>query len=100
MKGKVNDIRMILSRLGNILIKNDRKKIKKELYEVEIKQNLSDNEKEEIYDHLVKLINTLDKKEEHEHSDCGDLDYFGIKELENLFDGTDNDDNYYKTSIS
>ena len=91
---------MILSRLGNILIKSDRKKIKKELYEVEKKQNLSDNEKEEIYDHLVKLINTLDKKEEHKHSDRGDLGYFGIKELENLFDGTDNDDNYYKTSIS
>ena len=100
IKSKINDIRIILSRLGNIVTKNDRKKIKKELYEIEKKQNLSDNEKEEIYDHLVKLINTLDKKEEHKHSDRGDLDYFGIKELENLFDGTDNDDNYYKTSIS
>ena len=100
IKSKINDIRIILSRLGNIVTKNDRKKIKKELYEIEKKQNLSDNEKEEIYDHLVKLINTLDKKEEHKHSDRGDLDYFGIKESENLFDGTDNDDNYYKTSIS
>ena len=35
IKDKINDIRMILSRLGNILIKNDRKKIKKELYEIE-----------------------------------------------------------------
>ena len=26
------------------------------------KQNLSDNEKEEIFDHLVELVNTLDKK--------------------------------------
>ena len=48
------DIRIILSRLGNIVSKNDRKKIKKELHEIEKKQNLSDNEKEEIYDHLVK----------------------------------------------
>ena len=88
---------MILSRLGNILIKSDRKKIKKELYEVEKKQNLSDNEKEEIYDHLVELANTLDKKEEHKHSDHDDLDYFGIRELENLFTNDDyNDDNYYK----
>ena len=37
IKDKTNDIRMILSRLGNILIKNDRKKIKKELYEIEKK---------------------------------------------------------------
>ena len=60
------------------------------------KQNLSDNEKEKIYDHLVKLVNTFDKKEEYKHSDRDDLDYFGIKELENLFGDTDNDDNYYK----
>ena len=34
IKDKINDIIMILSRLGNILIKNHRKKIKKELYEI------------------------------------------------------------------
>ena len=62
IKGKINDIRIILSRLGNIVTKNDRKKIKKELYEKEKKQNLSDNEKENIYDHLVKLVNAFVKK--------------------------------------
>ena len=96
IKDKINDIRMILSRLGKILIKNDRKKIKKQLYEIEKKQNLLDNEKEEIYDNLVKLVNTLDIKEEHKHSDRDDLDYFRIKKLESLFGDTDNDDNYYK----
>ena len=29
IRGKISDIRMILSRLGNIVTKNDRKKIKK-----------------------------------------------------------------------
>ena len=53
---------MILKRLGNTITNNDRKKIKKELYEIEKKQNLSDNEKEEIYDHLIELVNTFDKK--------------------------------------
>ena len=96
IKRKINDIRIILSRLGNIVTKKYRKEIKKELYEIEKKQNLSDNEKEKIYDHLVKLVNTFDKKEEYKHSDRDDLDYFGIKELENLFGDTDNDDNYYK----
>ena len=84
IKSKINDIRLILSRLGNIVTKKYRKEITKELYEIEKKQNLSDNEKEKIYDHLVKLANTLDKKEEYKHSDHDDLDYFGIKELENL----------------
>ena len=47
---------MILSRLGNTITNNDRKKIKKELYEIEKKQNLSDREKWEIYDHLDELV--------------------------------------------
>ena len=34
-KGKRSDIRMILSRLGNIVTKKNRKEIKKELYEIE-----------------------------------------------------------------
>ena len=96
IKSKINDIRLILNRLGNILSKNYRKEIQKELYEKEKKQNLSDNEKEKIYDYLVKLANTLDKKEEHKHGDHDDLDYFGIRELENLFGDIDNDDNCYK----
>ena len=37
IKGKANDIRIILSRLGDIVTKNDRNKIKKELYEIEKK---------------------------------------------------------------
>ena len=49
-----------------------------------------------IYDHLVELVNTFDKKEEYKHSDGDDLDY-GIRELETLFTNDyDNDDNYYK----
>ena len=98
IKSKINDIRLILSRLGNIITKNDRKKIKKDLYEIEKRQNLSNNEKEKIYDDLVKLANTLDKKEEHKHSDHDDLDYFGIRELENLF-GYIDDDSYYKSVL-
>ena len=97
IKSKIDDIRLILSRLGNIVTKNGRKKIKKECYQIEKRNNLSDNEKEKIYDDLVKLANTLDKKEKHKHSDRDDLDYFRIRELENLFTNDDyNDDSYYK----
>ena len=95
IKSKITYIWIILSRLGNIVTKNERKKIKKELYEIEKTDNLSDNEKEKIYNDLAKLANTLDKKEEHRHRNRDDLYYFGIKELENLFADIDNDD-YYK----
>ena len=62
IRGKISDIRIILSRLGNIVDINDRKKIKKELYEIERKKNLSNREKEKIYDHLIELVNTSIKK--------------------------------------
>ena len=61
IRDKISDIRVILSRLRNTITNNDRKKIKKDLYEIE-KQNLSDREKEQIYDHLVELVKTLIKK--------------------------------------
>ena len=48
IKSKINDIRIILSRLGNIVTKNDRKKIKKELYQIKTRQNLLDNEKKRL----------------------------------------------------
>ena len=62
IRGKISDIRMILTRLGNTVTRNDRKKIKRELYEIEKKKNLSDKEKEKIYDDLVEIVKTLNKK--------------------------------------
>ena len=37
------------------------KKIKKKLYEIENKKNISDEEKENNYDNLAELVNTLNK---------------------------------------
>ena len=96
-RGKISDIRMKFSRLGNTVTNNDRKKITKELHEREKKKNLSHKEKEKIYDHLVELVNTLNKKEEYKYHDRDDLDNYGIRDMENLFDNdNDNDDDYYK----
>ena len=92
IRSKISDIRMILSRLGNIITN---KKITKELYEIKKKKNLSNKKKEETYDHLVELVNTFNKKEEYQYHDCDDLDYYGIRDIENLFDD-DDDNDYYK----
>ena len=45
IRGKISDIRIILSSLGNIVTNKDRKKIKRELYEIEKKKNLSNRKK-------------------------------------------------------
>ena len=69
---------------------------KRELYEIEKKKNLSNRKKEKIYNQLVELVNTIDKKEEYKYHDRDDLDYYGIRDIENLFTNDDDDDNYYK----
>ena len=35
------------------------------------------------------------KKDKYKYHDCDDLDYYGIRDIENLFDD-DNNDDYYK----
>ena len=74
IRDKISDIKMILSRLGNIVTNKDKKKIKKQLYETEKMQNLSDMEKGKIYDHLVELVRTLDKKEKYKYHGRDDPD--------------------------
>ena len=95
IRNKISDIRTILSRLGNIVTKNDRKKIKKELYERENKKSLSGKEKEKIYDDLVEIVKAFDKKEKYNYHDRYDLDYHGIRDIENLVDNV-HDNDYYK----
>ena len=45
VRGKRSDIRMMLSRLGNTVSNNDRKKNKRELYEIKKKEKPFEKEK-------------------------------------------------------
>ena len=56
IRNKIRDIRIIYNRLGNTV--KDRKEIKKKIYEIGIKENLSDNEREGNYDYLVEKVKT------------------------------------------
>ena len=61
------------------------------------KKNLSDKEKEENYGNFAELVNAINKKEEYKYHDRDDLDYYGIRDIENFFDNDNaDDDNYYK----
>ena len=76
------------------MTKNDREKIKKELYEIENKTNLPDKKNEKIDDDLLELANKLNKNEKYKNHDRDDLDYHGLRDIENVFDNIDDD--YYK----
>ena len=91
----INDIRRILNRLKDILPKRYRKEIKEKLYEIEHKENLSEAEKEENDEYLRKLVRILNNKEKYGLYDRDDFDYYGIRDIENLFDEVSEED-YYK----
>ena len=52
-------------------------------------------EKEEINEYLNELVRILNKKEKYRYHDCDDPDYYGIRDIENLFRKVDKKD-YYK----
>ena len=84
---KISDIRRILSRLRDILPKKDRNEIKDKLYEIEHQRIISEAEKEENDEYLRKLVRIINNKEKHGPGDRDDFDYFGIRQIENLFNG-------------
>ena len=92
---KVNDIRRILNRFRDILSKRYRKEIKEKLYEIELNEDLPEAEKEENDEYVRKLVRILNDKEKHSPYDRDDLDYYGIRDIENLFDKVSEED-YYK----
>ena len=63
-----------------------------------IRKTFQRGEKENIYDNLVKLVNKLNKKEKYRYHVRDDLDYHGIRDVENLLD-VDNNDDYYKAIL-
>ena len=62
---KISEIKKILNKLRDILTKEYRKKIKKKLYKIENKKNLSEVEEEEINEYLIELKRILNKKENY-----------------------------------
>ena len=92
---KISDIKRILNRLRDILPRKYRKEIKEKLYEIEHNENLSEAEKEENDEYLRKLVRILNNKEKYGLYDRDDFDYYGIRDIENLFDKVSEED-YYK----
>ena len=93
---KIGDIKKILNRLRDILSKKYRKEIKKKLYETENMKNPSEAEKEKNDEYLRKLVRNLNNTRKYHLYDHDDLDYYGIRDIESLFDKANEEDQYYK----
>ena len=83
LRSRINIIRMLLARLGDIITKKDRWNQKK-LYEIETKQKITKTQKERYLNYLIELVNILHKKEKYIHKDCSDSNYAGIRDVQSL----------------
>ena len=97
-KAKINSIRILAAKLGNALAKEERNVSRDELYKIENKKRLSKTQRQKAYAYLIELLNTLDNKEKYQHSDHHDLDYFGIRDIEHLFNAIHLND-YYNPAL-
>ena len=91
--------RVVASKLGNILTKEERNIIRKELCKLENKKRFTKIQKERAYAYLIGLARTLDNKEKYQCSDYHDQYYFGIKDIENMLNNIDDID-YYKAILT
>ena len=94
LDNEISDIRRIINRLRDILPKKVRKEIKDKLYKIEHQINISEEEQEENGKYLRKIVRFLNNKEEFSLNDHDDIDYYGIRDIENLFHVSE--ENYYK----
>ena len=73
--------------------------IREVLYKIENKERLTKTQRKRRLNFLIGLLKTLYNKEKYQDSDHYDLDYFGIIDLEHLFNTIDHDD-YYKPILT
>ena len=90
-------IRILASKLGNALTKEERNIIRQKLYNIENKKRQRKTLKERAYAYLINLARTLDNKKKYQRNDYHDPDYFGLRDIENMHS---NIDDYYKAILA
>ena len=92
-KERIDSITEDFKNLSYKLSKSELKGIKSTLYTIEKTKRINTKKTSEYLDKLGKIILELDK-----YKDYDDFEYKGIKDIENLFTATI-DENYYKPKL-
>ena len=91
-------IRLLASKLGNALTKEERNIIRQELYKIENQKRQRKTLKERAYAYLINLTPTLDNnKKKYQRNDYHNPDYFLIRDIKNMHS---NIDDYYKAILA
>ena len=95
---RTKKIREDVNKIRYRFLKPKIKEIRKSLYEIENKENLSKSKTKGIEQNLTKLEKSLFKL--NKYYDYDDFEYKGIRDVENLFNGVafnhSTDEDYYK----
>ena len=92
---KISDIKRVLNRLRDILPRKYREEIKKNFKIQKIRKIFQNQKKKRFMTILLNQEEFLIKKKEHGYHDRDDLDYNGLRDIENLFSKVAEED-YYK----
>ena len=92
-KKKIRDIRKDFNKLRDRFLKPKIKEIRRNLYEIENKKNLSKSKIKEIEQNLIQLDGSLFKV--NKYYDYDDIEYKGIRDVGNLSNQS-TDEDYYK----
>ena len=90
---RINNAKVLTAKLGNILTNKERKTIRDELYKLE-DEKLTNTERKRAIAYLINLTRDIENKQKYHHSAYYDHNYYGIKDIEHLFNETIDD--YYK----
>ena len=93
LKERIKHARILKTKLGNILTNNERKTIRKELHRLE-NTRLTRTERERATTYLCNLKRGLENKQKYDSSAYHDQNWYGIKDIEHLFN--ERIDDYYK----
>ena len=66
--------------------------LKKSFTIQKIRKPFQNQKKEETDDYLTKLVRIVNEKEKHGYYDRNDPDYYGIRDIQNLFSKIDEED--------
>ena len=89
---RIKKIREDFNKLRDRFLKPKIKEIRRNLYEIENKKNLSKSKIKEIEQNFIELEESLYNF--NKYHDYNDIKYYGIRDIRNLFDEVDED--YYK----
>ena len=92
-KKKIKDIRKDFNKSRHIFSKSKIKQTRKSLYDIKNSKNLSKSKIKETEQNLIELEESLFKL--NKYYDYDDIEYKGIRDVENLFNQS-TDEDYYK----